>query len=243
MLYDNALLALAYAEAFQQTRRPLYEQVIRRTLDYVLCELSAPQGGFCCGQDADSGGVEGAYYVLDPDELAQVLGRSDAKRFCEWYGITKTGNFEGKNIPNLLAQAQFEREPEGIAALRDCVYTYRLDRTVLHRDDKVLTAWNGLALAALAKAGLVLDEPRYLDAACRTVGFLLEKLAAPDGRPLARWRDGDAAHPGKLDDYAFYAYGLLELYNATFDPAYLARSTELADRLLEFFFDREHGGF
>ena len=243
MLYDNALLALAYTEALQHTRRPLYEQVVRRTLDYVLRELSGPQGGFCCGQDADSGGVEGAYYTLTPDELAQVLGKSDADRFCQWYGITLSGNFEGKSIPNLLDQTEFDREPEGMAALRERVYAYRLGRTVLHRDDKVLTAWNGLMLAALAKAGLALDEPRYLDAANRTASFLAERLTAPDGRLLARWRDGDAAHPGKLDDYAFYAYGLLELYRAAFDPAYLARSTELADHLLEFFFDWEHGGF
>ena len=243
MLYDNALLALAYTEAFQLTRRPLYEQIVRRTLNYVLRELSAPQGGFCCGQDADSGGVEGKYYTLTPDELAPVLGRAHAERFCKWYGITKAGNFEGKNIPNLLGQPAFGQEPEGIAALREKVYAYRLERTVLHRDDKVLTAWNGLALAALARAGLVLDEPRYLDAARRTVGFLAEKLTDPDGRLLARWRDGDAAHPGKLDGYAFFAYGLLELYGTTFDTAYLARAVELANLLLELFFDQEHGGF
>ena len=243
MLYDNALLALVYAEAFQHTRRPLYEQVVRRTLDYVLRELSGPQGGFCCGQDADSNGIEGKYYTLTPGELVQVLGKEDADRFCRRYGIALPGNFEGKSIPNLLNHAQFDQEPKEMAALRERVYAYRLGRTVLHRDDKVLTAWNGLALAALARAGLVLDESRYLDAACRTADFLAEKLTAPNGRLLARWRDGDAAHPGKLDDYAFYAYGLLELYGATFDPAYLARSTELANHLLEFFFDWEHGGF
>ena len=123
------------------------------------------------------------------------------------------------------------------------MYAYRLSRTVLHRDDKVLTAWNGLALAALARAGLVLDEPKYLDAARRTAGFLEEKLTGPDGRLLARWRGGDAAHPGKLDDYAFYAYGLLELYSAAFDISYLVRAVELANQLLERFFDRKHGGF
>ena len=207
MLYDNALLALAYTEAFQHTRRPLYGQTARRTLDYVLRELSDPQGGLCCGQDADSGGVEGKYYVLAPDELVSVLSRADAEHFCRWYGVTPAGNFEGKSIPNLLGQPHFDREPEGVDALREKVYAYRLGRTALHRDDKVLTAWNGLALAALARVGLVLDEPRYLDAARRTADFLAERLTGPDGRLLARWRDGDAAHPGKLDDYAFYAWG------------------------------------
>ncbi len=243
MLYDNALLALAYTEAYQYTRRPLYGEIVRRTLDYALRELAGPQGGFCCGQDADSEGVEGKYYTLTPDELVPVLGKSDAERFCRWYGITPAGNFEGKSILNLLGQTELDREPEGMAALRERVYAYRLERAALHRDDKVLTAWNGLMLAALAQAGLALDEPIYLDAARRTADFLDAHLTAPDGRLLARWRDGDAAHPGKLDGYAFYAFGLLELYAVTFDPAYLSRAAELTDHLLERFFDREHGGF
>lgn len=209
MLYDNALLTLAYTEAFQHTRRPIYEEIVRRTLDYVLRELSGPQGGLCCGQDADSDGVEGKYYLLTSDEGIRVLGEADGGRFCQWYGIARSGNFEGKSVPNLLEQPEFDREPEGMAALREKVYAYRLSRTALHRDDKVLTARNGLALAALARVGLVLDEPRYLDAVRRTADFLSEKLISPDGRLLARWWDGDAAHPGKLDDYAFYAYGFL----------------------------------
>ena len=243
MLYDNALLALAYTEAFQHTRCPIYGEITRRTLDYVLRELSGPQGGFCCGQDADSDGVEGKYYALTPDELAQALGGVDGLRFCQWYGITPEGNFEGKSIPNLLGQSQFDQDPEDMAALREQMYAYRLSRTALHRDDKVLTAWNGLVMAALARAGLVLDEPWYLDAARQTAEFLAEKLTTSDGRLLARWRDGDAAHPGKLDDYAFLAYGLLELYSATFDASYLTRAVGLADCLLKLFFDGERGGF
>ncbi len=243
MLYDNALLALAYTEAYRQTRRPLYGEIVRRTLDYALRELTDPQGGFCCGQDADSEGVEGKYYTLTPGELVPVLGSLDGPRFCQWYGVTPAGNFEGKSIPNLLGQPRFDREPEGMAALRERVYAYRRERTALHRDDKVLTAWNGLMLAALAQAGLALDEPNYLDAARRTADFLHSRLTTADGRLLARWRDGDAAHPGKLDDYAFYAYGLLELYRVTFDPVCLARAVELADNLLKLFFDGEHGGF
>ena len=243
MLYDNALLALAYTEAFQHARCPIYGKITRRTLDYVLRELSGPQGGFCCGQDADSDGVEGKYYALTPDELAQALGGVDGLRFCQWYGITPEGNFEGKSIPNLLGQSQFDQDSEDMAALREQVYAYRLSRTALHRDDKVLTAWNGLVIAALARAGLVLDEPWYLDAARQTAEFLAEKLTTSDGRLLARWRDGDAAHPGKLDDYAFLAYGLLELYSATFDASYLTRAVGLADCLLKLFFDGERGGF
>ena len=243
MLYDNALLALAYTEAFQYTQRPLYEGVIRRTLDYVMKELAGPDGGFYCGQDADSQGVEGKYYVFTPEELVSVLGKSDAEHFCRWYHITPDGNFEGKSIPNLLGQTNFDREPQGIAALREKVYHYRLNRTALHRDDKILTSWNGLMLAALGRAGLVLDEPRYLIAAKQTADFLAGHLTGPDGRLLARWRNGNAAHSGKLDDYAFYAWGLLELYGVTFDSNYLAKAVELTDFLLEFFFDWENGGF
>ena len=243
MLYDNALLTLSYAEAVQHTHRSLYKEIIRRTLDYVMRELAAPLGGFFCGQDADSDGVEGKYYIMTPDELVPVLGRGNAERFCQWYNITPTGNFDGKSIPNLLGQIDFNREPTEIVTLRELVYDYRLHRTALHRDDKILTAWNGLILAAFARAGLVLDEPRYLDAARRTADFLATHLTEADGRPIARWRDGNTAHPGKLDDYAFYAWGLLELYGVTFDSDYLVRVVELMDLLLKFFFDWEHGGF
>ena len=144
MLYDNALLALAYTEAYQQTRRPLYGEIVRRTLDYVLRELRDFQGGFYCGQDADSEGEEGKYYVFTAGELRDLLGPEDAEAFCGWYGVTETGNFAGKNILNLIGREQVRREPVRIRPLRERVYAYRLERTCLHRDDKVLAAWNGL---------------------------------------------------------------------------------------------------
>ena len=243
MLYDNALLSLAYTEAYQQTRRPLCGEVVRRTLDYVLRELTDPQGGFVCGQDADSEGVEGKYYVFTAGELRELLGPEDGEAFCRWYGVTESGNFEGRNILNLLAQERLEDEPERIRSLRERVYAYRLERTSLHRDDKVLAAWNGLMITAMARAGLALDEPRYRDAAVGAAAFLRRHLTEESGRLLARWREGQAAHPGKLDDYAFCAWGLLELYGATFQPGYLAEAQRLMECLLEQFFDGEHGGF
>ena len=236
MLYDNALLALAYTEAYQQTRRPLCGEVVRRTLDYVLRELTDPQGGFVCGQDADSEGVEGKYYLFTAGELRELLGPEDGEAFCRWYGVTQSGNFEGRNILNLLAQERLEDEPERIRSLRERVYAYRLERTSLHRDDKVLAAWNGLMIAAMARAGLALDEPRYRDAAVGAAAFLRRHLTEESGRLLARWREGQAAHPGKLDDYAFCAWGLLELYGATFQPGYLAEAQRLMECLLEQFF-------
>ena len=242
MLYDNALLTFAYAEAFQHTHRPLYGMVARRTAEYVLRELTSPKGGFYCGQDADSEGVEGKYYVFTPSELHDLLGEEAANAFCLRYGITAQGNFEGHSIPNLIGQANIDEEPTGIDAIRDQLRTYRLSRTTLHKDDKILTAWNGLMIAALAKAGLVLEEPRYLDAAGRAVDFINNYLTGQNGRLLARWRDGQSDHPGKLEDYAFYAWGLLELYGATFSIQYLAESQRMAGLLLDFFFDKEHGG-
>ncbi len=243
MLYDNALLAMAYAEVQQTGRTSLYGKIARRTLDYVLRELSGPEGGFCCGQDADSGGGEGGYYLLTPEDAERAVGPEAAKAFCGWYGVTEAGNFEGKSIPNLIGQAGWEREPEGMAALREKVRAYRLDRIQLHRDDKVLTSWTGLMIAALARAGRLLEEPRYLTAAREAQEFLSARLTEPSGHLLARWRDGDAAHPGKLDDYAFSAWALLELYASTLDAAYLKRAVRVSELLLQLFFDRERGGF
>ena len=192
MLYDNALLIFAYAEAYQHTRRPLYETAARRTIDYVLRELKNPQGGFFCGQDADSDGVEGKYYVFTPEELITPLGTDAANAFCRRYHITPQGNFEGKNIPNLIGQEEPEGEPEGMAAIHKTLLTYRRNRAPLHRDDKLLTAWNGLMIAALAKAGQVLDDPRCLEAAEEAATFIAENLTDRSGHLLAR---GERATP------------------------------------------------
>ena len=243
MLYDNALLALAYTEAYQQTGREIYRNVACRTIHYVLRELADPAGGFVCGQDADSDGVEGKYYVFTPAEIGQVLGRPAGALWCRRFGVTASGNFEGKSILNLIHTADWEQEPEQIQPLRQRLALYRRGRTRLHRDDKVLTSWNGLMIAALARAGLVLDVPRYLSSAERAAAFLRQNLTDGAGRLLARWREGEAAHPGKIDDYAFLAWGLLELYGATFRVEYLEGACALAGRLLDQFFDREAGGF
>ena len=242
MLYDNALLPFAYSEAFQHTHRPLYGMVARRTVEYVLRELEGPQGGFCCGQDADSEGVEGKYYVFAPAELHSVLGEEASDAFCRRYGVTAQGNFEGNSIPNLIRASDIESESERMDAIREQLRIYRQRRTPLHKDDKILTSWNGLMIAALAKAGLVLENPRYLAAAERTVAFISTHLTSQDGRLLARWREGQGAFPGKLEDYAFYAWGLLELYGATFRIQFLSEAQRLAELLLSFFFDQEHGG-
>ena len=240
MLYDNALLVLAYTEAWRYSKLSWQRYAAKRTLDYVLRELTDPAGGFYCGQDADSDGVEGKYYVFSPDELTQVLG-ADAEAFRKRCGVTKSGNFHGKNIPSLIDTPDWETEaPE---AILQKLYDFRKARTTLHRDDKVLAAWNGLMIAALASAGLVFDEPRYTRAAENAAAFIRRHMTDAQGRLFSRWRDGEAAHPGKLDDHAFLAWGLLELYGATFDLGYLEDACRLAGHLLERFFDAEHGGF
>ena len=240
MLYDNALLALAYTEAWRGSKLPWQRYAAQRTLDYVLHELSDPAGGFTCGQDADSDGVEGKYYVFTRDELTQASG-ADAEAFCKRYGVTESGNFHGKSIPNLIDAPDWDAAPSEAPLQK--LYDYRKTRTTLHRDDKVLAAWNGLMIAALARAGLVFDEPRYTRAAENAATFIRRHMTDAQGRLFSRWRDGEAAHSGKLDDYAFLAWGSLELYGATFDLAYLEDACRLAASLLERFFDAEHGGF
>ena len=254
MLYDNALLALAYVEAFGLTGRELYGGVARKILAYVGAELTDAQGGFYCGQDADSDGVEGKYYVFTPKEICRVLGENAGMAFCDRYGITEHGNFEGKSIPNLLGNEAYEEDVNAgytkaeqaeneltIADLQK-LYEYRLQRTRLHKDDKILVSWNGWMICACAKAGAVLGETEYVDLAVRAEAFIRKNLAR-NGRLMVRYRDGDAAGEGKLDDYACYILALLELYRVTFQEEYLARASAWAETMIEQFFDRERGGF
>lgn len=243
MLYDNALLSSVYLEAYHRTGRPLYRLVTERTIGYVLRELNGENGGFYCGQDADSDGVEGKYYVFTPEEIQLVLGLEDGDTFCRWYGITAAGNFEGKSIPNLIENPKYEETPPRIKELCKKLYQYRLKRTSLHKDDKVLTAWNALMIATLADAWRLLQLPAYRTAAGTAWNFIQEYLTDENGRLLHRWRDGEAAYAGQLDDYAFTAFALLKLYDATFNADYLEWATEISDQMIEYFFDESKGGF
>jgi len=243
MLYDNALLSYTYLEAYEMTNRTLYRTVAEKTLNYVLNELTDQTGGFYCGQDADSDGVEGKYYVFTQDEIRSVLGQADSEVFCRWFGISEKGNFEGKNIINLLKNDHLDQPNPQIDELCQKLYDYRLQRTKLHKDDKILTSWNGLMIAALAKAYCVLDNPRYLQAAQKAQQFISDKLTDENKRLFIRWRDGNAAGLGQLDDYAFYAWSLLELYQATFEVRYLQESSFIAEHMMALFFDEKIGGF
>ncbi len=241
MLYDNALLIFVYLEAFQLTKNPFYAHVAKRTADYILAELTDPEGGFYCGQDADSDGVEGKYYVFTPDEILRALGEQDGMRFCGKYDITERGNFEGKNIPNRIGKNDRMWNADDVRLMR--LREYRRSRTRLSLDHKILLSWNAWTIMALARAGLVLDDKRYTDAAVKAQNFILEKMTDERNRLFLRYCDGEAAHAGQLDDYAVYALSMLELYRVTFEAGYLQEAVFRAKQMINFFEDTEDGGY
>ena len=242
MLYDNALLLYAYTEAFAITGDDLYTKVSRGIIRYIRDVLIDEQGGFYCGQDADSEGVEGKFYTFQKKEIEQVLN-GDADEFCDWFGISEAGNFEGKNIPNLIENENYGAGSEKLGDLCKKLYDYRITRTSLHTDDKILTSWNGLMIGALAKSYEVLGDAWCLDTAKNAQAFIEKNLTSEKGRLFIRYREGQAVHDGQLDDYAFYAFGLLELYEASFDIKYLNIAAEISEKMLELFFDEDQGGF
>ena len=244
-LYDNALLALCYAEAWQEGRFPLYRQVAEATLDYCLRELLGESGGFFSGQDADSDGQEGKYYLFTPDEISSVLGAEDGRHFAECYDITAEGNFHGQSIPNLLLNQRWNLLPEGYDDLREKLRLYRAGRCALGTDEKQLTGWNGLMLAALSKAAWVFEDRRYAAAARSLADFLLRRAGADTpGSLKAVCYGGEAASlPARLDDYVFTALGFLENYRVDFDPRSLARAAALAEELSQQFADPAGGFF
>lgn len=243
MLYDNALLTMVYSETYQITGADFYKKTAQKILQYVLREMVSPEGGFYSAQDADSEGEEGKYYVFTPDEIISLLGESDGRYFNDYFGITEQGSFEGKNIPNLLQNPHFEETDERIESLFPKVYEYRFGRTSLPKDDKILTSWNALMSAALAKAYRILGDREYLRAAEKAMSFLENSLGDGHGGFHVRWRDGEASGTGNLDDYAFAIWALLELYDATFRPGYLSFALRLNQKMLADFRDEKNGGF
>ena len=252
MLYDNALLASAYLEAWLVTGRDEFAAVARSTLDYLLRDMTDAEGGFWSAEDADSEGEEGRYYVWTPAEVEAVLGPDDAELFATVYDITRAGNFEGRSILNLprpVAEVARERglDEAGmaarLAAARATLLADRARRVRPGTDDKVLVAWNGLAIDALARAGSALDEPRYVAAAARAADFLLTRCRDAEGRLAHQWRRGTASGLAFADDLACLIEGLVSLYEATFDEHWVAAAGPLADTLLgSGFVDPETGG-
>ncbi len=251
MLYDNALLARLYLEAYQVTGDDFFRRIAEETLDYVAHDMTDPEGGFYSAEDADSEGEEGKFYVWTPEEIQAVLEPDEAKLTMRFWDVTERGNFEGKNILNV------PRPPEAVAAefgisaeelwqrivrIREKLLAEREKRVRPGRDEKVLAAWNGLMLRAFALAARVLNREDYREIAEKNASFLLEKLVV-DGRLRRSYKDGRARFNGYLEDYACVADGLVELYEATFETRWLREAASLCDAVLELFWDAEKGTF
>lgn len=245
MLYDNALLAFSYVEAYQATGKEQYRRVSEQIFEYVLRDMTSTGGGFYSAEDADSEGVEGKFYVWTPKEITDVLGEKDAKEFCNMYDITLKGNFEESNIANIIDNKTSFEELTMLPLdnMRRKLFDYREKRIHPYKDDKILTAWNGLMIAALAYGARVFGNKTYMEAAKRAVGFIQDELIRADGRLMARYREGEAAYLGYLDDYAFLVWGLIELYQASFDIKYLELAVRLNDDMIKYFGDTDKGGY
>ena len=259
MLYDQALLAMSYTEAYQATKKPEYAQTAREIFTYVLRDMTDQEGGFYSAEDADSEAEEGKFYVWTTDEIRQVLGGEQAGLVIKVFNLSDGGNFReqgtvelsGTNILHLqrpLSDSAAEigmtadELHQGLESARQKLFEVREQRIHPYKDDKILTDWNGLMIAALAKAAQALNEPDYANAAMRAADFILRDMRSPDGRLFHRYRDGEAGISAHVDDYAFLIWGLLELYEATFKIRYLEFALDFTKDLLTYFWDEETGG-
>ena len=248
MLYDNALLVRLYLHAFQVTGKPLYQQVVEETLDYVVREMTDPSGGFYSAQDADSEGIEGKYFVWRPEEVVQVLGKADGEIFNDHFGVTLVGNFEGLSILSVVEgpPQQSDMTEDDLSELlgrsRATLLEVRDRRVRPARDEKVLTAWNGLMLSAFAEAGAVLGRDDYTAVAESAAAFLLDHLRE-DGRLLRSYKDGTAKLKGYLEDYAFLIAGLISVHEATFGGRWLREAVDLGRSMVELFWDEPSAQF
>ncbi len=252
MLYDNAQLARVYVDAFQRTGRDEYRETAEQTLEFVLRDLTDAGGGFYAALDAETDGIEGQHYVWSLDEINRQLGPEQATLFADVYGLNAPEVFEHGRILHLRrnldeSAADLGLEPrelqQRLAGMRDTLLDVRRQRPPLLRDDKILTSWNGLMIGALARAGLVLDRPDYLDAAARAAQFLLNTSVDEEGRLLRTCMAATARLNAYLDDYAFLVQGLLELHAATEDEHWLAEARRLTDQQIERFWDENGHGF
>ena len=251
MLYDNALLSQMYAELYQITKAEPYMHIIRKTLDYVIREMTHPDGGLYSAQDADSEGEEGKFYLWKKNEIESVIDDENVTNiFCEHYGVTQGGNFEGKNIlnvrvPIITLAKKYNKTPEQIAQiLRDAsakLFAAREERVKPGRDEKILTSWNGLMVSGFARGYSVSGDTKYLQAAKNAVNFIENKLASNDGRLKRTFKDGQSKLNAYLEDYAFYVGGLLDLFAANSKQEYLDKSIRYTDFMLQHFWDDKEG--
>ncbi len=253
MLYDNALLTPLYLEAFQHSGEPLFRQIVQETLSYVIREMTDLQGGFYSTQDADSEGEEGRFFVWDQEEVNALLGQEEGRLFCRYFDVRPEGNFEhGKSILNIPVEApelarfldvDLERLDGVTRRGREVLAEVRERRTRPDRDEKIQVNWNGLMISAFAHAYQVLGQPEYLEAAQNAARFILDNMVTESGCLLHTYNAGRARFPGYQDDYAFFSSGLLDLYEACFDPRWLNAAETLTETMLREFWDPEQGGF
>lgn len=259
MLYDQALLAMAYTEAWQLTRKELYRKTAEEVLDYILRDMTSPLGGFYSAEDADSEGEEGKYYLWTEREVRDLLGPEADLALYAW-NIFESGNYReeasghrcGANIPHLpktleqtarMRAMAFDEFSLRLESARKRLFDARERRVHPQKDDKILTDWNGLTIAALARAGHLFKRDDLSGAARRAADFILANLRTPGGNLLHRYRDGEAGLEAHLDDYSFLTWGLIELYETTFETRYLETALELTSRMIEQFQDEAGGGF
>ena len=251
MLYDNALLSRVYLHYFQVSQSPKAREVVEGILDYVLREMTDPSGGFYSTQDADSEGHEGKFFVWDIKEIRETLSEEEAKLFTAYYNITEGGNFEGKNIPNVTRSLEEMATQYNVpaAALEESIkesrrklFELRETRVKPDRDEKVITAWNGLMMASFAEAGVILDRPDYTEAALRNASFVTTSLRL-DGSLLRTWKDGVAKFNAYLEDYAFLSEGLMTLFETTGEFRCLSKALALTEQMIAEFWDNEAGAF
>ncbi|MBE6813484.1 MAG: thioredoxin domain-containing protein [Ruminococcaceae bacterium] len=238
MLYDNALLILAYCKMHTVAKNDLFLEIAEKTAGYILREMTSPEGGFYSSQDADSEGEEGKYYLFTPQEITEVLGKADGERFNRHFDITDTGNFEGKNIPNLLQSDPSDKNSDSFLPKLD---QYRKKRSSLHRDEKILTAWNSLMIAAMCELYLISKKEIYLTAA-RNADRFIQQYLCEDDTLYVSFHLKKRGVRGFLDDYAAYIFAQLSLYRATLECNYLSRAENLCDKVISDFGDNT-GGF
>lgn len=259
MLYDQALLVIVYTEAYQATGKKRYMEAAQEVLEYLLRDMRSSEGGFYSAEDADSEGEEGKYYLWTADEIIKILGQEDGELFNQIYNVSADGNFKEESTghqtgKNVLYQSksweelssELQKTPEELwwkmESAREKLFKARQKRIRPHKDDKILTDWNGLIIAALATAGRVYKRKDYVLAARETLNFILNNLKIND-QLMHRWREGEAAVNANLDDYAYLVWGLLELYQTTFLPEYLQMAQEYNKKLMDHFWDPEQGGY
>lgn len=243
MLYDNALIAYAYLETWQLTKKPIYREVCEAVLDYILNEMRHPQGGFFSAQDADSDGHEGLFYTWTPAEIHEVLGQEDANNFCAFYGVTEEGNFEGRNVLHMMQlpeefaeKHQIDPQVFAVRLKEQCKKLWEAREKRIHplKDDKILSSWNGLMIFSMVEAGRAFRNKRYVDAAVDAAEFIREHLWQ-EGQLLRRWREGEALFNASLDEHVFLIRGLLSLFDADCGSEWLEWAMEMTEQVKEKF--------